>query len=64
MGAKKGSRVMPEEMREIQRLYNETGNCAEVARRLGRSRSTVARYINLKGVPKMVKHTYQETVRK
>ena len=44
MGAK---RVTPQEIVEMHRLYAELGTFAEVGRRIGRSGSTVARYINL-----------------
>lgn len=56
-------RVTPEEIVEIQRLYNQYGNYAEVGRRLGRSGSTVAKYVKLKGTPKIVAHTFKEVVR-
>ena len=38
-------RVTPAEFAEMHRLYNELGNAAEVARRMGRSASTVRKYI-------------------
>lgn len=57
-------RVTPEEIVEIQRLYNQYGSYAEVGRRLGRSGSTVAKYVKLKGTPKIVVHTFKEVVRK
>ena len=47
----------------MNRLYNEYGNYAEVGRRMGRSGSTVAKYIKLDGTLKIVKHTFQEVVR-
>lgn len=56
-------RVTPEEIVEMNRLYNQYGNYAEVGRRMGRSGSTVARYIKLKGTPNIVKHTFKEVVR-
>lgn len=56
-------RVTPEEIVEMNRLYNQYGNYAEVGRRVGRSGSTVARYIKLKGTPNIVKHTFKEVVR-
>ena len=56
-------RVTPAEIVEMNRLYNEYGNYAEVGRRMGRSGSTVAKYIKLDGTPKIVKHTFQEVVR-
>ena len=56
-------RVTPQEIVEINRLYAEIGNYAEVGRRLGRSGSTVAKYIKLAGTPQIVKHTFKEVVR-
>ena len=56
-------RVTPEEIIEMNRLYNEYGNYAEVGRRLERSGSTVAKYIKLDGTPNIVKHTFREVVR-
>lgn len=56
-------RVTPAEIVEMTRLYNEYGNYAEVGRRMKRSGSTVAKYIKLEGVPKIVKHTFKEVVR-
>lgn len=60
MGAR---RVTPQEIVEMNRLYAELGSYAAVGRKLGRSGSTVARYIQLKGTPKIVKHTFKEVVR-
>ena len=56
-------RVTPEEIVEMNRLYNKYGNCAEVGRHIGRSPSTVARYVKLEGAPAIVKHTFKEVVR-
>lgn len=56
-------RVTPEEIVEMNRLYNLYGTYAEVGRRMGRSGSTVARYIQLKGTPKLVSHTFKEAIR-
>ena len=56
-------RVTSQEIIEMNRLYAELGNYAEVGRRLGRSGSTVARYIKLAGTPQIVKHTFKEVVR-
>lgn len=56
-------RVTPTEIVEMNRLYNEYGNYAEVGRRMGRSGSTVAKYVTLKSTPKIVAHTFKETVR-
>ena len=57
------TRVTPAEIIEMNRLYNELNNFAEVGRRIGRSGSTVAKYIKLEGTPKIVKHTFKEVVR-
>lgn len=56
-------RVTPQEIVEMNRLYDELGSYAAVGRKLGRSGSTVARYIKLEGTPKIVKHTFKEVVR-
>ncbi len=48
MGAK---RVTPTEIVEMQRLYAKLGNYAAVGREIGRSGSTVAKYIQMKDVP-------------
>ena len=56
-------RVTPQEIVEINRLYAELGSYAAVGRKLGRSGSTVARYVKLEGTPKIVKHTFKEVVR-
>ena len=56
-------RVTPQEIVEINRLYAELGSYAAVGREIGRSGSTVARYVKLEGTPKIVKHTFKEVVR-
>lgn len=56
-------RVTPQEIVEINRLYAELGSYAAVGRKIGRSGSTVARYVKLEGTPKIVKHTFKEVVR-
>ena len=58
-----GSRVTPAEIVEMHRLYAQLGNYAAVGRQIGRSGSTVARYIKMKGTPQIVKHTFAEVVR-
>ena len=60
MGA---ARVSPQEIVEIYRLYAKLGSYAAVGREMGRSGSTVAKYIKLKGTPQIVKHTFSEVVR-
>lgn len=56
-------RVTPQEIVEINCLYAELGSYAAIGRKIGRSASTVARYIRLDGTPKIVKHTFKEVVR-
>lgn len=56
-------RVTPQEIVEMHRLYALYGNYAEVGRQIGRSGSTVAKYIKMKGTPQIVAHTFKEVVR-
>ena len=55
-------RIKPAEIVEMHRLYAIYGNYAEVGRQIGRSSSTVARYIKMKGTPAIVAHTFKEVV--
>ena len=55
-------RVTPQEIVEMHRLYAELGNYAAVGRKIGRSGSTVAKYIKMKGTPDILKHTFKEMV--
>lgn len=55
-------RVTPAEIVEMHRLYAVYGNYAEVGRQMGRSGSTVSRYIKMKGTPAIVVHTFKEVV--
>ena len=48
MGAK---HISPAEIVEMQRLYRELGTYAAVAREIGRSASSVSKYVQMKGVP-------------
>jgi len=56
-------RVTPEEIVKMHQLYAKYGNFAEVGRKMGRSGTTVAKYIRMKGTPDIVKHTFKEVVR-
>ncbi len=47
----------------MHRLYAKLGNYAAVGREMGRSGSTVARYIKLNDTPAIVAHTFKEMVR-
>lgn len=46
------------------RLYNRYGIYAAVGREIGRSGSTVARYVKMNGVPQVVKAAVQNIVSK
>ena len=48
-------RVTPEEIVEMHRLYARLGNYAAVGREIGRSGSTVAKYVQMNGVPQSVR---------
>lgn len=61
MGA---TRVTPEEIVEMHRLYAKLGNYAAVGREIGRSSSTVAKYIKMKDTPSIVAHAFKEIIRK
>lgn len=56
-------RVTPEEIVQMHQLYAKYGNFAAVGRELGRSGSTVAKYIRMRGTPEIVKHTFKEIIR-
>ena len=47
----------------MHRLYTKFGNYAAVGRELGRSGSTVAKYIKMKNTPAIVRHKFAEVVR-
>lgn len=47
----------------MHRLYKTYGNYAAVGWQMGRSGSTVATYIKMKGTPAIVRHTFAEAVR-
>ena len=49
------SRVTPAEVITMQQLYRELGNYAAVGRKLGRSGSTVAKYVKMQGVPQALR---------
>ena len=52
-------RVTPAEIVEMNRLYNEYGNYAEVGRQIGRSGSTVSKYVQMIGVPQSIRLAVQ-----
>ncbi len=51
----KQTRVTPEEIVEMHRLYVKLGTYAAVGREIGRSGSTVAKYVKMEGVPQNIR---------
>ena len=56
-------RVTPQEIVPMHRLYAELGNYAAVGRTLGRSASTVSKYVQMKGVPQNVRLAVENLIR-
>ena len=48
-------RVTPQEIVRMNQLYRELGNYAAVGRAMGRSASTVSKYVQMKGVPRNIR---------
>ncbi len=57
-------RVTPQEIVEMHRLYAELGNYAAVGRKMGRSGSTVAKYIKMQGVSQNVRIAVNNLIQK
>lgn len=55
-------RVTPAEIIEMNRLYNELNNFAEVARRTGFSASTIRRYVGMGKMPNAHKMAVTQTI--
>ena len=60
----KQTRVTPEEIVEMHRLYAKLGTYAAVGRELGRSASTVAKYIKMDGVSQNIKIEVENLIKK
>lgn len=58
------SRVTPAEVIKMQQLYRELCNYAAVGRKVGRSGSTVAKYIKMQGVPQATKIAVENLMQK
>ena len=48
-------RITPEEIITMQRLYRQLGTHTAVAREIGRSASSVSKYVQMKGVPDIIR---------
>lgn len=57
-------RVTPAEIVEMHRLYAELGTYAAVGKAMGRSASTVSRYIKMQNVPSNVRIAVQNLIQK
>lgn len=57
------ARITPDEIKQMHQLYAKYGTYAAVAREMGKHPSTVSKYIRMKGVPEIVKHTFKEVMR-
>lgn len=57
-------RVTPEEIVEMHRLYKLIGNYAAVGRKIGRSGSTVAKYVQMKNVPSALRIAVENLIEK
>lgn len=55
-------RVTEAEIILFHKLFDEYHNYAEVARRTGRSASTISRYIGLKNKPNIMRHTTHRAI--
>ena len=47
--------VTPQEIVQMHRLFKELGNYIAVARVVGRSSTTVSKYVQMKGVPQNIR---------
>ncbi len=45
-------------------LYEQCGSCAEAARRIGRSASTIGKCIRMAGMTKAHRHAVEQTIGK
>lgn len=57
-------RVTPEEIVEMHRLFARLGSYAAVGREIGRSGSTVAKYVKMNGVPQNIRIAVQNFANK
>ena len=57
-------RITPEEIITMQRLYRQLGTNAAVAREIGRSASSVSKYMQMKGVPDNIRITVENLSQK
>ena len=57
-------RITPEEIIKMQRLYRRLGTYAAVAREVGRSASSVSKYVQMRGVPANIRIAVENLMQK
>ena len=60
MGAK---RITPEEIVEMHRLYKKLGTYTAVGEQMGRSASSVSKYVNMRGVSQNLRLAVDNLIR-
>ena len=58
------SRITPEEIIKMQRLYRQLGTYAAVAKEIGRSPSSVSKYVQMKGIPANIRIAAENLMQK
>ena len=61
MGAK---RITPQEIVEMHRLYKQLGTYSAVARKIGRSASSVSKYVQMQDVPQNIRLAVDNLINK
>ena len=57
-------RITPEEIIEMRRLYRQLGTYTAVANEIGRSPSSVSKYVQMKGVPVNIRIAVENLLQK
>ena len=57
-------RITPEEIITMQRLYRQLGTNTAVTNEMGRSPSSVSKYVQMKGVPDNIRMTVENLSQK
>lgn len=57
-------RITPEEIIKMQRLYRQLGTYAAVAKEIGRSPSSVSKYVQMKGIPANIRIAAENLMQK
>ena len=57
-------RITPEEIIEMRRLYRQLGTYTAVAKEIGRSPSSVSKYVQMKGVPANIRIAVENLLQK